>query len=77
MEILIISFVLVDQFYFYMHQPIRLDFLNPVKAGNISWEDGGVVSKVYYFHLMVSYLYSFNPFIDINETAKYLSQNNI
>ena len=27
MDILIISFVLVDQFYFYMHQPIKLDFL--------------------------------------------------
>ena len=34
MEILIISFVLVDQFYFYMHQPIRLDFL---KRLSLSW----------------------------------------
>ena len=33
------------------------------KAGNISQEDGGVVSKIYYFNLMVSYLYSFNPFL--------------
>ena len=27
METLIISFVLFDQFYFYMHQPIELDSL--------------------------------------------------
>ena len=28
MEIFIISFVVFNQFYFYMHQPIRLEFLN-------------------------------------------------
>ena len=35
-------------------------------------EDGGVVSKIYYFNLMVSYLHYFNPSIGINETGKYL-----
>ena len=39
------------------------------KAGNILQEDGDVVTKTYYFNLMVSYLYSFNPFIGIKETA--------
>ena len=48
--------------------------LYPIKAGNISKEDGGI-SKVYYFNLMVSYLYSFNPFISINEIGKYLSRS--
>ena len=38
-------------------------------------EDGGIVSKIYYFNLMVSYLYSFNPFISINEIDKYLSRD--
>ena len=46
-----------------------------VMAGNISLEDGGVVRKTYYFNLMVSYLYSFNPFIGINEAGKYLISN--
>ena len=45
-------------------------------AGNISSEDGGIVSKIYYFNLiMVSYLYSFNPFFSINDIGKYLSRN--
>ena len=38
-------------------------------------EDGGIVSKIYYFNLMVSYLYSFNLFISIYEIAKYLSRH--
>ena len=38
-------------------------------------EDGGIVSKIYYFNLMASYLYSFNPFISINEIDKYCSRN--
>ena len=48
-----------------------------IKAGNISQEDGGAVSKIYHFNLKVSYLYSFNPFIGINETGKYLNRNNV
>ena len=40
--------------------------------GHKPQEDGGVVSKIYYFNLMVSYLHYFNPFIGINETGKYL-----
>ena len=35
MEILIISFALVDQFYFYMHQPIRLDFLKSLSSSSM------------------------------------------
>ena len=42
--------------------------------GNISWKTNGIVSKNYYFNLMVSYLYSFNPLISINEIGKYLSR---
>ena len=90
METVIISVFLVEQFYFYMHQPIRLDFLKSLSlswmhhhivlkslvAGNMSYEDGGVFSKIYYFNLMICYLYSLNPFIGINETGKYLSPNN-
>ena len=30
-------------------------------------EDGGIVTKTDYLNLMVSYLYSFNPFIGINK----------
>ena len=36
--------------------------------GNISLEGGGIVSNIYHIHLLVSYLYSFNVFIIINET---------
>ena len=95
MEIETIPIVLVDEFYFYMHHPIKAwifeknifelvylciliqsyNHLYPIKAGNISYEDGGIVSKSYYFNLMVSYLYPFNPFITINEIGKYLSHN--
>ena len=32
-------------------------------------------ANIYYFNLMVSYLYSFNPFNSINEIGKYLSCN--
>ena len=35
MEVFIISFVLVDQFYFYMHQPIRLDFLKSLSSSSM------------------------------------------
>ena len=41
----------------------------------MSEEDGGIVSKIYYFNLMVSYSYSFNPFISINGIGKYHSRN--
>ena len=34
-----------------------------------------VVNKIYYINLMVSYFYSFNPFIGIIKTGKYLSDN--
>ena len=34
----------------------------PVKSGIISKEDGGVVSRIYCLHLMVSYFFSFNPY---------------
>ena len=47
----------------------------PIKASNISYEDDSIVTKIYYFNLMVSYLYSFNPFIRINEIGKYLSHS--
>ena len=42
MEILIISFVLVDQFYFCMHQTIRLEFL---KILSLSYMYLHIVSK--------------------------------
>ena len=58
-----------------MHLHIVLKPLVPIKAGNISWKDGGVVSKIYFFNIMVSYFYSFNPFIGINETGKYFNRN--
>ena len=48
-----------------------------IKAGNISKENGGIISKIYYFSLMVSYLYSFNHFININEIGMYLNCNNV
>ena len=35
-----------------------------------------IISKIYYFNFMVSYLYAFNPRIGINENCKYLSHNN-
>ena len=57
-----------------MHRHIVLKSL---VTGNISSEDGGVVSKIYYFNLIVSYLYLFNLFIGINETGKYLSPSNL
>ena len=41
---------------------IVLKSLDPIKAGNISQEDGCIASKIYYFNFMVSYLNSFNPF---------------
>ena len=93
MEIVTIVDVLVDQFYFYMYQPINpwlieriifwgslslhfhmvLNHLYPIKkAGNISEKDCGIFSKIYYFNIMVSYLYSFNHFIRINKIGKYL-----
>ena len=34
----------------------------PVKSDNISKEDGGVVSRICCFNLMVSYFCSFNPY---------------
>ena len=36
-----------------------------------------ILSKISYFNLMVSYLYSLNPFISINEIGKYLSRYNV
>ena len=33
----------------------------PIKAGNISEGDDSIMSEIYYFNLMVSYLYSFHP----------------
>ena len=43
--------------------------------GNISKGNGGIVSKIYYFNLLVSRLYSLNLFISINEIGNYLSRN--
>ena len=34
----------------------------PARSGNISKEDGGVVSRIYCFNLMVSYFCSFDPY---------------
>ena len=36
---------------------------------------GGVISKNLLFSFMVSYLYSFNPSISINENGKYLNHS--
>ena len=47
--------------------------LYPIQVSNISLEDGGIVSKIYYFNLMVSYLYFLNAFISINKIGKYLA----
>ena len=64
-EILTLPFFPAYQFYFYISQPIRLDYFekfifelesssysfkshfNSVKAGNISQENGEVISKIY------------------------------
>ena len=47
----------------------------PIKAGNISQEDDGIICEIYYFNLMVPYLYSFNLFISLNEIGKYLNRS--
>ena len=59
--------VIFELVYFCIFISIVLKQFYPIKAGYISEEDGGIVSEVYFFNLMVSYLYSFNSFISINE----------
>ena len=62
MEIATIPVGQVDEFYFYMHLPIK------------AWLFEKIIFELVYL-FMVSYLYSFNPFISINEIAKYFSHS--
>ena len=65
-----IPYVLGDQFCFHMLQSIRLwgfeKFIFELDASSYSGDDGGeyggVVSKIFYFNLIVSYLHSLNPY---------------
>ena len=44
-----------------MHLHIILIPFVSFKEGNISLEDDSVVSKIHFFDLMISFLYSFDP----------------
>ena len=90
MEIVTIAVGQVNEFYFYMHYPIKallfekiinwtsLSFSYSIKITYILLRQVISLKKIieiYYFNLLVTYLYSFNPFISINENGKYLSRN--
>ena len=86
MEIVTIPVGQVDESYFYMHYPTKawlfekmifelVIFTCILLKQIISLKKMMVLSVKFHFNLMVSYLYSFNPFISINEIGKYLSRS--